>query len=156
MGKPALKLKFEEVSVEDRLGKLESTVEHIQSDVSEMKGDIRRLDAKIDAKFDEVNRKIDTKFDEVNRKVDTKFDEVNRKVDALKDSIAGKFDAGNASTAAKFDAVNAKFDAVNASIAAQTVSIEKALSRLVVRALTLYIALAGTLLTVMGHGFHWF
>ena len=145
MDKPALKLKFEEVSVEDRLGKLESTVEHIQSDVSEMKGDIRRLDAKIDAKFDEVNRKVDAKFDEV-----------NRKVDALKDSIAGKFDAGNASTAAKFDAVNAKFHAVNASIAAQTVSIEKALSRLVVRALTLYIALAGTLLTVMGHGFHWF
>jgi peptidoglycan hydrolase CwlO-like protein len=152
MGKPALKLKFEEVSVEDRLGKLESTVEHIQSDVSDMKGDIRRLDAKIDAKFDEVNRKVDAKFDEV-----------NRKVDALKDSIAGKFDAGNASTAAKFDAVNAKFDAVNAkfdavnaSIAAQTASIEKARSKLVVWAFTLYIALAGTLLTVMGHGFHWF
>jgi peptidoglycan hydrolase CwlO-like protein len=152
MGKPALKLKFEEVSVEDRLGKLESTVEHIQSDVSDMKGDIRRLDAKIDAKFDEVNRKVDAKFDEV-----------NRKVDALKDSIAGKFDAGNASTAAKFDAVNAKFDAVNAkfdavnaSIAAQTASIEKARSKLVVWAFTLYITLAAGLLTVMSHGFHWF
>ena len=134
MGMPARKLEFEEITVEDRLGKLESTVAHIQSDVTEMKGDIRRLDAKIDARFDEVNRKVD----------------------ALKDSIAGKFDAGNASTAAKFDAVNAKFDAVIASIAAQTVSIEKAFSKLVVWAFTLYIALAAGLLTVMGHGFHWF
>ena len=37
MGMPALKLEFEEVMVEERLARLESHVEHIQSDVSESK-----------------------------------------------------------------------------------------------------------------------
>jgi archaellum component FlaC len=55
MGMPARKLEFEEVTVEDRLGRLRSTVEHIQSDVSEIKGDIRRLDNKIDRVADKVD-----------------------------------------------------------------------------------------------------
>jgi predicted nucleic acid-binding Zn-ribbon protein len=105
MGTPALKLEFEEVTVEERLARVESHVEHIQSDVSEIKGDIRRLDAKIDA----VKGSLETK------------------IDSLKDSIV-----------------------------AHTVSNEKARSKLIVWALTLYVTLAAGLLTVMGHGFHWF
>ena len=112
MGMPALKLEFEEVTVEDRLTKLESSVERLQSDVSEMKGDIRRLDAKIDTRFDEVNRKFDAKFDEFNRKFDAKFDEFNR-----------------------------KFDAVNASIAALALSNQKSASRLIMWAVGLIAAL---------------
>jgi peptidoglycan hydrolase CwlO-like protein len=52
--------------------------------------------------------------------------------------------------------LDAKIDSVKDSIAAQTVSNEKARSKLVVWALTLYVTLAAGLLTVMGHGFHWF
>ena len=63
MGMPARKLQFEEVTVEDRLGRLESTVEHIQSDVSEIKGDIRHLDGKIDAFKDSVASKFDAQRD---------------------------------------------------------------------------------------------
>jgi uncharacterized membrane-anchored protein len=54
MGMPALKLEFEEVTVEERLARLEANVEHIQSDVSEMKGDIRRLNDKVDGVKDSV------------------------------------------------------------------------------------------------------
>jgi hypothetical protein len=49
MGMPALKLEFEETTVEERSTNLEPAVHHIQSDVTEMKSDIRRLDAKFDA-----------------------------------------------------------------------------------------------------------
>jgi uncharacterized membrane-anchored protein len=54
MGMPALKLEFEEVTVEERLARLEANVEHIQSDFSEMKGDIRRLNDKVDGVKDSV------------------------------------------------------------------------------------------------------
>jgi predicted nucleic acid-binding Zn-ribbon protein len=59
MGMPARKLEFEEVTVEERLARLESNGEHIQSDVSEIKGDIRRLDAKVDALKDSIAAKFD-------------------------------------------------------------------------------------------------
>jgi len=43
-------LKFEpDEPVEERLARLESDVKHIQSDVSEMKAHLLRVDAKIDA-----------------------------------------------------------------------------------------------------------
>jgi chromosome segregation ATPase len=177
MGMPARKLEFEEVTVEDRLTKLESNVERLQSDVSELKGDVGRLDAKIDTKFDEVNRKFDTKFDEMNRKfdaqknsVDAKFDaqkdsvaakfdmlrdSVDAKFDAQKDSVAAKFDMLRDSVDGKFDQVNRKLDTLTDSIAAQSVSNQKGLLKLVVWAFTLYIALAGGLVTAMAHGFHW-
>ena len=54
MGMPALKLEFEEVTVEERLARLEANVEHIQSDVSELKGHIQRLDNKIDSVKDSI------------------------------------------------------------------------------------------------------
>jgi hypothetical protein len=54
MGMPALKLEFEEVTVEERSARLGANVEHIQSDVSEMKGDIRRLNDKVDGVKDSV------------------------------------------------------------------------------------------------------
>ena len=47
MAMPALKFEPEN-SVEDRLARVETKVEHIQSDITEMKTDIRRLDNKID------------------------------------------------------------------------------------------------------------
>jgi predicted nuclease with TOPRIM domain len=54
MGMPALKLKFEEVSVEERLARLESSVENIQTNVAEMRVDIRRLNDKFDTLKDAI------------------------------------------------------------------------------------------------------
>jgi hypothetical protein len=86
MGMSARKLEFEEATVEDRLGRLESTVEHIQSDVSEIKGDIRRLDNKIDRVADKVDalkatyiKRQDDEKDSANQKALARA----KKVDAI-------------------------------------------------------------------------
>jgi peptidoglycan hydrolase CwlO-like protein len=62
MGVPARKFESEEVPVEERLARLEAKVDHIQSDVSEMKVDIRRLNDKIYAVDQKLSDKIDVKF----------------------------------------------------------------------------------------------
>ena len=68
MGMPARKLQFDEVTVEDRLGRLESTVAHIQSDVSEIKGDIRRVADKVDALKATYIKHRDDEKDSANQK----------------------------------------------------------------------------------------
>jgi septation ring formation regulator EzrA len=105
MGMPARKFEFEEVSVEERLGRLELNVEHIHSDVSEIKVDIRRLNDRIDA-------------------VDQKF--------------------------------TAKFDSLKDQIAALALTMEKSHSQLRLWAMTLFISMAGGLLTFLAHALHWF
>lgn len=59
MAMPARKLEWE-VALEDRLGKLEAHVEHIRTDISDLKVDVRRLNDKVDAVDKRLNAKIDT------------------------------------------------------------------------------------------------
>ena len=63
MGMPALKLKpegtVEESVVVERLVRVETNVEHLRQDVTELKTDVRRLDAKIDGLRDALTGKID-------------------------------------------------------------------------------------------------
>ena len=54
MAMPALKLIFEEVSVEERLARPDSNVENIQTNVAEMRVDIRRLNDKFDTLKDSI------------------------------------------------------------------------------------------------------
>jgi hypothetical protein len=56
MAMPASKL---EAPVEERIARLETHVEHIQSDVTEIKGHLQRLDQKIDAVKDSLEGKLD-------------------------------------------------------------------------------------------------
>ncbi len=60
MGMPALVFELER-PVEERVAKLEANVEHIRSDISDMKVDIRRLSDKID----NVDQKLSGKLDSV-------------------------------------------------------------------------------------------
>ena len=60
MGMPALMFELER-PVEERVAKLEANVEHIRSDISDMKVDIRRLSDKID----NVDQKLSGKLDSV-------------------------------------------------------------------------------------------
>jgi hypothetical protein len=48
-----------EIIVEEGMARLEATVEHIQSDVTEIKANLSRLDSKIDAVRDSLGTKID-------------------------------------------------------------------------------------------------
>jgi phage shock protein A len=61
MAMPALLLESEN-PVEERVARLEANVEHIRSDVSDMKTDIRRLGDKIDNVDQKLSSKIDSVF----------------------------------------------------------------------------------------------
>jgi hypothetical protein len=109
MARPALKLDvMSEDTVEDtvleRVVKLETNVEHIMSDVAEIKTDVRRLNDKIDnverkltEKVDNVERKLTEKIDNVDRRLSDKIDNVDRrlsdKIDSLDQRLTSKIDA---------------------------------------------------------------
>jgi len=86
-----------EKTVEERVTRLESHVEHIQADIAEIKIDVRRLDETIDGRFN-----------------------------SLKDSVADL-----------------------------RLSMERSFTRITLWGLTLYFALAASLLGVMAKGFGW-
>jgi predicted RNase H-like nuclease (RuvC/YqgF family) len=77
--------------VEDRLGKIEAHVEHMRSDISDLKIDVRRLNDKID----DVDKRLSDKIDDVNKGLSAKTDEVDKrltgKIDGLKDSMEKEF-----------------------------------------------------------------
>ncbi len=72
MAMPAFELESE-TTVEERVARLEANVEHIQSDISEMKVDLRRLNDK----FDGVDQKLTAKIDGVDQKVARKAESPN-------------------------------------------------------------------------------
>jgi uncharacterized protein YoxC len=66
--------------MEERVAKLEANVEHIRSDVSDIKTDVRRLNDKIDG----VNKDLSGKIDGVNRDLSGKIDTVIQAIADLK------------------------------------------------------------------------
>ena len=66
--------------------------------------------------------------------------------------MSGRFEQVNR----QFEIVSGRFEQTNALIAALNLSMEQRFNRATIWALGLYIALAGTLLTVMARGFKWF
>jgi predicted nucleic acid-binding Zn-ribbon protein len=79
MAMPARKLELE-TPVEDRLGKIEAHVEHMRSDISDLKIDVRRLNDKIDA----WDKRLSGRIDDVNKRLTSK-------IDGLKDSMEKEF-----------------------------------------------------------------
>lgn len=147
MALPALKPE-PETFVEERLARLEATVEHIQSDATEIKTDLRRMEDKFDKRFGEVARRdevgtLSDKVDERFREVDARFDKVD----------------------ARFQEVDRRFDAVIAALHALEVRMEQGFREFekrfgelgVGRALdrVWWLLMCGALLGVMAKGFHW-
>jgi predicted nucleic acid-binding Zn-ribbon protein len=79
MARPAVKFQLED-PMEERVAKLEANVEHIRSDVSDIKTDVRRLNDKIDG----VNKDLSGKIDGVNRDLSGKIDTVIQAIADLK------------------------------------------------------------------------
>jgi predicted nucleic acid-binding Zn-ribbon protein len=79
MARPALKFQLED-PMEERVAKLEANVEHIRSDVSDIKTDVRRLNDKIDG----VNKDLSGKIDGVNKDLSGKIDTVIQAIADLK------------------------------------------------------------------------
>jgi predicted nucleic acid-binding Zn-ribbon protein len=99
MGLPARLLELEN-PMEERVARLEVKVDHIQSDVTDLKVTVRRLDEKIDgveqrltAKIDAVDEKLTAKIDAVDQKLTGKIDAVDQKltskIDAILEKITG-------------------------------------------------------------------
>ena len=133
MAMPARKLEWE-TPVEDRLGKIEAHIEHMRSDISDLKVDVRRLNEKVDevdkrlgGKIDDVDKRLGEKIDEVDKRLGGKIDEVDKrltgKLDGLKDSMEKEF---------------------------RTLDRERLYDRV------WFLLIAAAILGVMAHGFKWF
>jgi len=79
--------------VEERVAVLEANVEHIRSDISDIKVDIRRLNDKIG----DVDHKLSDKIDAVDQKLTVKIDRTDqklmRKIDGVDQKFTGKIDS---------------------------------------------------------------
>jgi hypothetical protein len=86
MSLPARKIE-PEIIVEERVARLEANVEHIQSDVSEIKVDLRRLEGKMEARFDAMDKKFEGKLDAMDKKFEGKFEAVDKKFEGMMDKL---------------------------------------------------------------------
>jgi DNA anti-recombination protein RmuC len=140
MATPALKFESEELPVEDRIGKLEAHVEHIQADVADTKIEVRRLNDKLDG----LNQTLSAKIDNVHQTLLARIDDVNK-------TLSARIEAVNQSLSARIDDVNktlsAKIDAIHQQLA--ELKISRALDRV------WWLLMCGTLLGVMARGFKW-
>jgi hypothetical protein len=87
MAVPALRFEPED-PVEQRITKLENNVEHILSDVSEIKVTMLRLDTKIDGVQTSLGGKIDTVQTTLNGKIDAVQISLGGKIDSLRDVVS--------------------------------------------------------------------
>ncbi len=75
-------------TMEERIARIETHVEHIVADVADLRGSVTRLDAKIDA----LASRLDTKIDDLGRRLDAKIDDLGRRLDARIDALDAKLD----------------------------------------------------------------
>jgi tetrahydromethanopterin S-methyltransferase subunit G len=126
----------ENASMEARLARIESHVEHLNADVTDLRGAFVRLDAKVD----DVHRRLDAKLDEFYHRLDTKIGRLDGRIDRLDgkiDRLDGKIDGVDRRLDAKIDSLAAKVDHHFLILGGMIVS--------------LGIGMAG----LMAKGFHW-
>lgn len=121
------------------VGEMLSDIRHLQSDVTDIKAEQRIRFDKVDERFE----KVDERFD----KVDARFEKVDERFDKLE----AKFDARFEKVDERFGKIDERFESLSKEISGIRVSLASA----TVWAITLYMALAGTMLYVMARGFKW-
>ena len=158
MAMPALK--FEpETPVEQRLARLEVSVENIQSDVTEIKTDIRRLVGGID----EVDKRLTGKIDEANTRLTGKIDEVNTrltgKIDALGEKMSAKIDEVDTRLSGKIDALDKKQTESFETLRTMIMGLQNSFADLKVSRANdrvWWLMISAALLGIMAHGLKWF
>ena len=130
-----------------QVAELRSDVRHVQSDVTDIKADLRITNQRIESlrketgeRFDKHERETALRFQEVA----SRFDKQEQKTDARFDKLETKFESFKKDTAERFEKVDQKFD-----------ELKESLSSAKVWALGLYIALAGSLFYTLACGFKW-
>jgi DNA anti-recombination protein RmuC len=85
MAMPALMLELE-TPVEERVARLEANVEHIRSDISDVKIDLRRLNDKVES----IDQKLTTKVDGVHENLTTRIDGVEQRLTAKIEKLVAR------------------------------------------------------------------
>ncbi|HXR91237.1 MAG TPA: hypothetical protein VN750_13270 [Steroidobacteraceae bacterium] len=95
MATPAWRLEVEK-TVEQRLERLEVHVEHIQSDVTELKGKLSEMDHRLSGQIKEVDLRLTGKIDALDQKLTAQIREVDQrltgKIDALEKKLTDQMD----------------------------------------------------------------
>jgi chromosome segregation ATPase len=78
----------ENPDVGNQLGKLSSDVQHVQSDINNIKIDVREIRTRFEGKIDALDKKLEAKFDAMDAKIEKKIGDLREKLDNLKDSLA--------------------------------------------------------------------
>jgi chromosome segregation ATPase len=139
MAMPALMLELE-TPVEERVARLEANVEHIRSDISDVKIDLRRLNDKVES----IDQKLITRIDGVEQRLSAKIDGVHEKLTSKIDSADQR--------------LSGKADALKDSVASLALTVEKSFASLKIgRALdrVWWLLMSGAMLGIMARAFKW-
>jgi Skp family chaperone for outer membrane proteins len=105
------------IETEHKMGErtaLDEKVDHIQRDVTELKSDVKRVEAKLDEKVGALDAKVDQKFHALETKMDQKIGALDAKADQRFDTLETKMDqkigALDAKVDQKFDTLETKVD----------------------------------------------
>jgi chromosome segregation ATPase len=159
-----------------QLVELRVNLQHVQSDVSDMKVELRATNQRIDAlsdkmdhrfdklqgetnqRFDKLQGEMDQRFDKLQRETSQRFDKLQGEMDQRFDKLTGQTDERFDKVDERFDKVDARFDKVDARIDRVEEKVNDILIKLEswkVWAIGLYAALAGSMFYVMAKGFRW-
>ncbi len=116
-------------TVEERVARLEVAVEHLTTDMAEVKADVRGLHAKIDSFKDTMI--------------------------AMHERLCEKLDARFALVDQRFSQVDARFAQIDVRFERLEGHIDRKLMAMKIWSLLLHLTIAAGLLGVMARGFHW-
>jgi len=128
------------MSEDSRIVKLETQMGHVQSDVAELKGDVKWLVRE----FGSFRTEVATRFGTV----DTRLESVNTSIERL-----------NTEVATRFGTVDTRFESVNTSIERTNTSVERmntAMERNTRWLMGTGVGALATLLGILGHALKWF
>lgn len=74
--------------MEERVARLEVKVDHLQSDVTELKTRMIRVEEKIDGVRETLDKKIDAVRESLEKKIETLRETLEGKIDKLNDAIS--------------------------------------------------------------------
>jgi chromosome segregation ATPase len=167
-------------TVQAQIARLTSDVQHVQTDVADLKVGLRRVEDRLDTmngRIDGVNTniyrlevKLTDKMEGIRSEQAGKTEavrsdlsgaierfrsEFNEKLDSFRSGFNEKLDSFRSEFNEKIDGLRSEFNEKIDGLRSEIDGLRSEISSLKVWALTLYIAQAGSLLFVMAKGFKW-
>ena len=133
-----------------QVAELRADVRHVQSDVTDIKADLRITNQRLEA----LGKETGKQFEKVDQKIETLRTETMAgfgKVDQKFEKDDQKFEAARKETAERFDKVDQKIETVRK----ETAEVKDSLASAKIWALLLYVGFAGSLFYALARGFRW-